>query len=500
MNTTDRRRVVRDVVVAAAATVVPLMLLLATNAAQIADTSLVWATAAVSAGVAALIVLVVRRTRVRQPGLVVGAFGYTFFFNSFFGPGPLAARLALWLVMGVVAVVVVRVLVGEAERSQWIVAGVLTAVVSVCAVLGATSAEPSVPEAIAFEAVDPVRRPNIYVFVLDGLARPDVYREEFPTVDVDAMAENLAEHGFDTSEIATVNYSRTHISVPSMLMGEYQTTAEAPLGLDGEWAYAAETMGGNNRLVSMLRTAGYSYWHSESGQWGHFPCDRSFADRCLNGDQSIEPETASAIWSLTPFGGSPWPGLRPQDPTTVVDSVLTARAEAARSGDERPVVMLSHIISPHHPYRFDADCGSMHVGTLGDGWQDEYRQLYADQTTCLFRQLDESMDRLIADDPEAIVLLLSDHGSQFGIDWVPGEWSDTDVRRRFTSFRSVRLPESCSTDDPRAHTLVNVSRLLTWCLTDDPPDWLDSVQYTQNYHGNRVSAVPDHQRSLLEPR
>lgn len=487
-----------DIGLAVGATVLPLALLLGSNGGAIADRALVLQTGGLAALVATVLVLCLRRVRrLAEPGLVAAALGYTFFFNAFLEPGPYAARTALWLIMAGIAFVLLRVLVGESVVLQWGLVAVLGITVVVTSALGLQASNNPAPEALAFQSIDAERTPNVYVFVMDGLARPDILDEQFPSVDHAEPLGRLAAIGFETSEVSTANYSRTHISVPSMLMGSYQSTVDAPLTEEEEWAYAAQTLSGNNVFVSMLAELGYAYWHAESGIWGHTPCDLDHADRCLQHDASEDPETISALWSMTPFGDNPFSPPEPQDPTTIVDSILQARA--APGASSRPVVVFSHMVSPHNPYHFDAACNEIEVGSLIEGWQIEYMGHYADETNCVLRQLADSMERLVDADPDALVLIVSDHGPEFGVRWAAGGWSDTEVRNRFTNFRSARLPEVCRTDDVRAHSLVNLTRLVSWCLSGEEPEWLELEHFTQTHQAGEVTPVPAEQRRLLYP-
>lgn len=475
------------VVIGAGATALPLLLVLAQNGQRIADRWLVVRTAAFAAVIAGTLVLILQRfLDWRAAGLTVAAVGYTFFLNSWVanGNGPLFIRFLLWGCMAIFGVIVVRTLIGHSSAVLRVVSLAVLSLTVIFGVVGQQSGSSGeVPTNLALADLEPIETPNVYVLVMDGLSGVDKLKSEFPGISIDEPVERLESMGFSVSDISTANYARTHLSIPSLLSGEYQATNENRPDLDGEWDYAKSTLSGNNRLVQTLRGAGYEYWHAQSEVWGHANCSPIHADYCI-GRTGSDPETSQALWAMTPLGSSPTRNV-PQDPTRVIDYVL-ANAES-----DGPRLVFAHILSPHNPYKFDAECNSIWVGSLVEGWQTSYSQMYADETECLMTMLADSMEKLLAADPDAMVLLLSDHGHSFGIAWHKEAWSDRDVDVRFSNFRLARVPDRCRTDDPRGHSLVNVSELIASCLAGREPSWQDIRLFTSVEDG--VLEVPDEQ-------
>lgn len=480
------------IAIAAGAAAIPLLLLVVQNGQQIGDRSLVFTTAIASASVAAIAVAVLQRVfGWREAALNVAAFSYTFFLNSWITGGQemLLARSAIWLCTAVLATIAIRVLIGNSSLSLRLTSMAVMVAVSVLAVLGLTvDNNGETPTGIAFADIEPEQTPNVYVFVMDGLSRVDVLKRDFPGIDIDPALTRLDDLGFETSSISTANYARTHISIPSMLTGAYPSSDESPLDLGGEWSYATQTLSGNNQLVQTLANSGYEYWHAQSDVWGHANCSEAYADHCIN-QAGGDAETQAALWAMTPFGTTPFQST-PQSPVTVVDYVL-----ANGTANDDPRLLFAHILSPHNPYKWDADCNSILVGSLVDGHQPEFDWMYKDETECLMRQLADSMERLTTADPNAIVLLLSDHGHSFSVNWKAGAWSDRDVDVRFSNFRSVRVPDRCRTDDPDGHSLINVNELIISCLTNTEPEWQEARFFTSSNDG--VAEIPTKQRDQI---
>ena len=73
---------------------------------------------------------------------------------------------------------------------------------------------------------------------------------------------------------------------------------------------------------------------------------------------------------------------------------------------------------------------------------------------------DRATDRILEADPTAVIIVQSDHGSEFLTPWYePFEaWSDEALAERYSVLDAMRLPESCDgiVDDDEA--LVNTYR------------------------------------------
>ncbi len=470
---------------AAALTVLPLGLLLAQNRGRIADPTPVLVIGALAASIAVAATALLRiRLAPHVAAALGGSAGYVFFSMSWVGAGSTLTHLIVWFGASIALSAVVLVLVGQSKITMFGVTSVVcvAAVATTAMGLAPTNTPTSTPAALAFTG-EVTTTPNIYLLVLDGFARPDILASQLGDVDVelDPAIAALESLGFALEPQATSNYAETLVSVPSTLNATLHVTPETPLTLEERWAYAQTALRGDNATVSFLSSAGYDYWHSGSGLWDNASCDASIADRCLGeGVSSFEAE--SAVWSVTPLRnvlGQPNPDSV-QDPVKLVDQILDARA----NGAAEPYFVFSHIMTPHHPYRFDRDCTPIDdpSSSLTVGHDAHHRGLYADQVTCLGKQLEASMERLIEADPSAIVLLQSDHGSAFNVDFDQRTWSDDALEERMSIFRMTRFPDSCRSNDPRAQSAVNTLPLIHGCLTGTEPSLVDDQMFTTNYY------------------
>ena len=464
-------------------TMIPGLLLLFSNAGRIADPQPILEVTIGAGVLAALLARFLWRDFAPHVAAgIIGAFGYGFFSLSWLDVTSPAIRVGAWLLTSLIGAVLVVWLL---SNSRLVLNIATSAVVFACAGLGIVGLLPSntdtdsaVPAALAFTE-QPTERPNIYVFVLDGFARPEITIEQFAEhqidFDISRSLESLEDLDFVLEESGSANYPATILSLPATLNGQYHHTPESPLSADEIWSQGQTVLSGDNALVGTLQSVGYRYWHANATLWAASSCDASIVDRCLS-EASANSEAWSAIWSTTPLRSIfSIPDLLDNDtPLTVVEKILEARDA---EGSAQPTFTFSHIISPHQPYQFNADCSlrdSQAPGQrLGDPDVSNFRPLYVGQATCLAQQLEEAMTTLIEADPTAIILLQADHGSEFEADQLEDPtWDPSYIRERFGIFRMSRLPDSCRSADPAAQSVVNTAELLTSCLSGTEPDFV----------------------------
>jgi hypothetical protein len=129
-------------------------------------------------------------------------------------------------------------------------------------------------------------------------------------------------------------------------------------------------------------------------------------------------------------------------------------------------------MSPHQPFRYDSGCARRPVPVEGEGFSGEERaQAYANDVRCLSGDLVTAVDRIRSTDPEAIILLQSDHGSKLSVDWSRpfDQWSDDSLRERFAVLDARRLPSGCDAGSDEA-ALVNTFRVVLACIEGHPPE------------------------------
>lgn len=304
-----------------------------------------------------------------------------------------------------------------------------------------------------------VRRPDVWLFVLDGHGGEALIRRH-TAYDPGPFLGRLRERGFQVVADAESNYPFTYLSISSTLEGEL-LVQDGPAPLPPPFT---PVLGGDNRTVATFRANGYAYVHAYPGIWPSTACGGG-EDVCL-GDEVRLSETAVTLIGRTPAARVPnivgdLSGTADaNDPATVVERALRAAPE------QGPVFAFVHLLPPHPPFLRDADCG-VRRSLLGfNSWGEG--EEYGAALSCLHAQLERAVDEIVERDPDAAIVLLGDHGPRFGVDLsVEQVLEDDDL---FSVLHATRLPAGCESPLPPGLSNVNALRPVLACLRDEPLD------------------------------
>lgn len=402
-----------------------------------------------------------------------------------------ALQLGFWLILtGALVALAWRLATFPAVRTFVLLAGVLLCFGSTVAYL--SSRPDPAPEVRAEPAEDlprgPAARPsNIYFFLLDQYPRGDQL-EAVGGFDNEPFLTDLEDRGFTVGRETFVNYMKTLLSIPSMLEMDYPTDAEQ--GLPGGILTYAAQLRGDNALVRRLEALGYRYVYANAGPLDWSDCDDT-ADECI--EAPIEglafDETQLSLLRATPLGA-----IAPvHEPLTEPGYVLDQLDEI---DPDEPFFLFAHILSPHGPQRYEKDCTRRsQPWVLSNPLTEADLEAFVQDIPCLNEELLETVDRIARNDPDAVVVLLSDHGTHF----LPGygsrlaDWPAASLREIFGPLDAIRLPDGCEKPADGPRSVVNTFRIVLGCIEDHPVDYLEDRAFVWGGGGDytRVEEIDD---------
>jgi hypothetical protein len=268
--------------------------------------------------------------------------------------------------------------------------------------------------------------PNMYFVLLDGYPRADSLQAL--GIDNRAFIGELEERGFTTAKASHTNYHQTQLTLLSMFNGQYVADlpelSNPPTDRAAELRFINRAMGGT-RLLDDLRSDGYAIIESPSayGATTIFTADQLMrADGFNHFDHLLVVHTflGELLSIVSPDLVDGW--LR-----EAVLAPMKDVASIAAGDDWGRKFMLAHVLSPHVPFLFDATGADPHVKAcyaagcsvwtaqtqvLGLSAAD-YRRLLEGQIRFLNAKILEMVDRVTADDPNAVIVLFGDHGLRF---------------------------------------------------------------------------------------
>ena len=280
---------------------------------------------------------------------------------------------------------------------------------------------PPVPMSPAWNIpVAPGARPDIFLILMDAHARADVIADSY-TGNANALGDGLHGLGFDLSPSSHANHSFTRFSVSVLLNGrpiaELGQDMDAPANEQIPLA-TLRSPGG----IALARAAGYDTVYITSPYEHARPRG---ADVIIDSDKPNELEIALLEGTL---GGRLFDTLtagRVAEHRERVLEEFEQLQDLARHPSARPQFVWAHIPTPHQPLAFNQDCSLRP--------EDEYttgryvpsdglrlaivRPLVRDQTACVDRLLLDAVGTIVKARPNAVVVVLSDHGPDDDVDW-----------------------------------------------------------------------------------
>jgi hypothetical protein len=288
--------------------------------------------------------------------------------------------------------------------------------------------------------------PNIYLIMLDGYPRADTLRNDFE-YDNSAFIGRLAGMGFDVSTDSRSNYNKTWLTYASMLNGAYVSDllGDQPIPPDDathiRWLLSLMNRGA---LLDVARQRGYEITSVPPPIVTAAPTAVDHYD-----DGGMVTEFEAKLISETPFARllrEPLNAFLLGSQKSAVMGALERTAQISESHPESPQLVLTQVESPHPPFAladfaesaaavpscFPQMCSFWHATTEEIGISvEEYGDLLRQQVEALNARALEAVERVIAADPTAIVLLWSDHGLRYSL---------SNREEHFRSFLAARTP------------------------------------------------------------
>jgi hypothetical protein len=258
--------------------------------------------------------------------------------------------------------------------------------------------------------------------------------------------ERLERKGFYVARRGTANYCQTPLCLSASLNGVYLDDLVKGLGPDQ--TQLTDLIGKNNVLAT-LRPLGYKF---VSFATGFDPTEHPEADRYLS-PYPFSTGFQRMVLDTTPLRIF-WPNPQEFDQFTQgrqrILYLLDHLPDVAR--DPAPTFTFAHLLCPHLPFLFgengeDVALRNQHY-VLHDRDKDvegrfrqpdRFRQAYRLQSAFITRQIEQTIDRLLAASPQPpIIILQSDHGSELNLH--AGDVNKTDHKERMSILNAYYFP------------------------------------------------------------
>ena len=339
--------------------------------------------------------------------------------------------------------------------------------------LGRALAHPIVmndPKALALSAR---RDPNVYWILLDGYPRRDVLQEFF-NFDNAPFVDRLKGLNFTVYDRAVASFPETSFSVSSTLSMGFPVDGIPPR--TPSQAELQRTVRGQNVVVNTFRAMGYRYVHFQNGYDELTACPLEGAI-CIRGNAQASgsafefDEFNIALLSKSPVMDAI--AMFTDADRTVQESMFMQGAvhevtdRLFQLPERGPFFLYAHVLAPHPPIRFKRDCSVRAAAPDLLDWNATEKAAFIDQLICVNDETVTLLDKVIERDPQAIIVLQSDHGTAFrGQFKKPFDgWDLPDQKERFGALNALRMPEVCSDEAQGSVDLVNTFARVLNCVS-----------------------------------
>ena len=251
-------------------------------------------------------------------------------------------------------------------------------------------------------------KPNIYFIILDEYAGFIQLKNDF-NFDNSNFRIDLEKRDFFVAKESFSNYPNTSLSVPSIINMIYFDFIPENLGKDSKNIKVVEKMINENNVMKILQANGYKITTLDAAI-DRTP-DTYLADiRLCNSIFDINPDIRKNFAIVY----VPIVGLR----ELIFDEVIRSKLECSFSAlmdfnedPKNPDFVVAHLRFPHSPYLYDSFGNSVSINDRGD------KNAYLEQLKFVNKKTLEIIDSIQERSSENIIIIISDHGYRYYINW-----------------------------------------------------------------------------------
>jgi hypothetical protein len=298
------------------------------------------------------------------------------------------------------------------------------------------------------------RRENIYYIIPDGMASPKII-QSYTELDIRKNIDSLVKKGFSVPDHNYSAYNTTHLSIASLFNMDYMTTDKTDPYRDKSNFYPA-LASKPNKLVHYLKSNGYKTILVPPS-WGGCPFNNDID--CL----TPYSKTIFDSYSVNIFLNGSLLSRVFRTNTDMDDSIPTAikymKTEPYRWSNGGTFTIV-HTLLAHRPFR-EENCS-----IIGPDKNISHKKKYSSSVLCALKRIKEITDFIIDIDPDAVVIVQSDHGVT-----LPGKENEShelfdNIPKDFIDARmgNFNAAYGCGADRAVQNNQANIVKFVVECL------------------------------------
>jgi hypothetical protein len=294
--------------------------------------------------------------------------------------------------------------------------------------------------------------PDVYYIILDEYGGPESMK--YLNYDNSQFYEFLKEKNFIIPEKSTSNYPMTHFSIPSSMNMEYVNDLSNILGEDSKTFLPLREILYESKVISNFKSLGYDIVIFESG----FVPPENFVlvDDIICHEEGIDSVLLDTITRTSIIGYF----KERQEEQKIRDRINCVFSEIKIIGNNKdvPIFVFAHMLIPHPPNVFGPNGEAVIPGNpiSSEIWDEKIA--YIDQIKFVNNEIIKVIEKILDKNEKPIIVIQSDHGSGFDIDWKNPD--ESMILQRTSILNAYYVPEISENKFYENITPVNSFRII----------------------------------------
>ena len=300
-------------------------------------------------------------------------------------------------------------------------------------------------------SLNPEIQPNVYYIILDEYAGKETLKNYF-AFDNSKFLDSLRSKGFFVASDSYSNYPFTNLSTASTLNMNYVNYLTKYSEINS--SKPSLELYQKNNVMKIFNDHDYNTIYVAGGVRERVQiADVNVCERYMTHNfPNLLFKTTLLTIIHTQFVSNDWREIR----LCAIDELSNIHENYSE-----PFFVFSHLRLPHDPFTFGPD------GQIVDDVEINLElnptgkiSHYLDQLEFTNKKISEIVDILLESENPPVIIIQSDHGARFAIDWESSNISDDALHRGYNNLYAVYFPNQNYSSFNSSETNVNVFRIM----------------------------------------